>query len=273
MNIQPPEFDYSEISNLSSKEFESLLDTHFLILVNNVKFDSKKDLIKLGSKVGKPVRYSLIDDKKSFDSIEDIFVRTVVYNLKQVNVSGNQYTGRAIWHIDTKWNDPQFHIRYNFLYANRLPSDSSIGNTTYVSTPEILKHMDLSRLEYLRSLTVKHARSKTALMFEGGYVGQNIKELNDDFYVRTEPLIQKDHLGNEFMYFSSQDIWCIEGLSIEDSKYLINELTNEIKQSPYRYRHRWKPNQLLVTVNCHFPHMVEDDFDVNEREMWRLWLK
>lgn len=273
MSIQPTEFDYSAVSGLSSKEFKYLLDTHQLVLINNVKFDSKKDLIKLGSKVGNPIRYSLNNDKKSFDSIEDVLVRTVVYNSKQFTAFGNQYTGRAIWHIDTKWTDPQFHIRYNFLYANRLPIDSSIGNTTYVSTPEMLKHIDSSFLNYLRSLTVKHARSKTASMYEGGYVGQNIKDLNDNFYIRSEPLIQTDHLGNEFMYLSSQDAWCIEGLSVTDSKSLINQLLEEIKQSPYRYRHHWKPNQLIVAISNYFPHMVEDDFDASEREMWRLWIK
>lgn len=273
MSINPAEFDYSDILNLSNKEFESLLDKNLLIVINNARFESKKDLIRLASKVGKPIRYSLINDNKSFDAIEDTLVRTVVYNLKNISLGENQYTGRASWHIDSKWSDPQFHIRYNFLYANRLPADRSVGNTIYVSTPEMLKHMDKDRLNYLRTLTVKHARSKIALMFEGGYVGQNIGDLNDDFYVRSEPLIQKDRLGNEFMHLSSQDAWCIDGLSDVESKNLLNQLSKEIKESPFQYRHSWRPNQLLVMINAYYPHMVADDFDTCEREMWRLWIK
>jgi alpha-ketoglutarate-dependent taurine dioxygenase len=274
MSFKPYEIDYDALSSMPDSAASKLVADHYLVLVTNTVFSDKKALIKFAGKFGNPIRFSLANLNKNYSAIEDTLVRTVTYNLHNVEINNDkQYTGRAAWHIDTKWTDPQIHIRNNILYGKKVPADSSIGNTIYAHTGLMFADMPEHRKQYLRTLTIKHARSKTSLMYEKGYVGRNISEINDDFYIRSEPLIQTDENGNEYMYLSEQDAWCIDGMDDAESEMTIKQLASEIRTTEHQYRHRWQPNQMLVSVNPVFPHVVTDDFDPGLREMWRIWIK
>ncbi len=274
MSFKPYTVNYDLLVSMSDTDASKLVSDNYLVIVENVKFPDKKALIKFANKFGNPIRYSLANFNKNFNAIEDTLIRTVTYNLNNVEINNDKkYTGRAAWHIDSKWTNPQIHIRYNILYGRKVPADPTVGNTIYSHTGLILDSMPEDHKQYLRTLTIKHVRSKTSFMYENGYVGRNINDINDDFYIRSEPLIQQDENGKEFMYLSEQDAWCIDGMPDEQSTELIKQLAHEIRTTPYQYRHQWKPNQLLISVNPVFPHVVTDDFDTSLREMWRIWIK
>lgn len=270
----PLSLGFDDFVSLSDDQASAMVAENYLVLINGVRFSDKKQLIKFASRFGNPIRFSLANMNKNYSAIEDTLVRTVRYNLNNVEINNDsKYTGRAAWHIDTKWTEPQIHIKYNLLYGNIVPEDSSVGNTIYTHSGLMFADMPPERQDYLRTLTIKHVRSKTSLMYENGYVGRNISELNDDFYIRSEPLVQQDQNGRDFIFLSEQDAWCIEGFDTEQSQNFIKDLAREIRETHHQYRHRWLPNQLLVSVNPVFPHVVTDDFDISLREMWRIWVK
>ena len=191
---------------------------------------------------------------------------------KSKSIDNNNYTNNGDgWHIDIKWDSPDYKVFYNSLYSWKIPSNSNLGKTTLSYTPAILKTISSDELAYWRTLKVRHARSKSSLIYNQDFLNSNRSIDIDDAYVLVEDLIQTTDSGKEYLFLSPLDVIDIVGLSKKDSNDLIDRLINLIVNNPCSYSHQWMPNQLLLTINRLYPHKVTVDFDPLSRILWRVW--
>jgi taurine dioxygenase len=193
----------------------------------------------------------------------------VVSNVVRDGVAiGSLGSGEAVWHTDMSYRaDPPIA---SALYALEVPPRG--GDTSFCSMyaawdtlPAALQH----RVERLR---VKHDGTYNS----GGYVRQGVTPTDDP---RTSPgtvhplVLAHPETGRRALYLGRQRNAYIEGLSLDDSDALLDEIWVCATREPLTWRHQWRAGDLVLWDNRCTMHR-RDAFDPSTRRtMHRTQIK
>lgn len=176
---------------------------------------------------------------------------------------GSLGSGEAVWHTDMSYLDMPPDI--SMLHAIEVPPSG--GDTwlcgmhaAYTLLPEQLKRR-------VAGLRIKHDGTYNS----GGYVRQGATVTDDP---RESPgtfhpiLCAHPNTGEPLLYLGRRRMAYVEGLSLEASEALLDELWAYATREENAYRHAWWVGDVLMWNNRATMHR-RDPFDASARRLMR----
>jgi taurine dioxygenase len=174
---------------------------------------------------------------------------------------GSLGSGEAVWHTDMSYlADPP---KASALYALEVPAEG--GDTSFCSMYAAWEELPRSLQRRIEGLRVKHDGTYNS----GGYVRQGVTPTGDP---RTSPgtlhsLVRvHPETGRRALYLGRRRNAYIEGLSLDDSNALLDEIWASATRDPLTWRHRWKAGDLVLWDNRCTMHR-RDAFDPAARRV------
>jgi taurine dioxygenase len=193
----------------------------------------------------------------------------VVSNVVQDGVAiGSLGSGEAVWHTDMSYliNPPQASV----LYALEVPPHG--GDTSFCSMYAAWDQLSDRLRRRADGLRVKHDGTYNS----GGYVRQGVTPTDDP---RTSPgtfhplVYVHPETGRRGLYLGRRRNAYIEGLSLDDSNALLDEIWAEATRDSLAWRHQWRVGDLVLWDNRCTMHR-RDAFDpAARRVMHRTQIK
>ena len=181
---------------------------------------------------------------------------------------GSLGAGEAVWHTDMSYlPDPP---KASVLYAIEVPEHG--GDTSFCSMSAAWAHLPERLRQRVRGLRVKHDGTFNS----GGYVRQGVTPTGDP---RTSPgtvhpLVHvHPETGRTGLYLGRRRNAYIEGLSLDESEALLDEIWVEATRASLTWTHQWRVGDLVVWDNRCTMHR-RDAFDpATRRVMHRTQIK
>jgi len=186
----------------------------------------------------------------------------VVSNVVQDGVAiGSLGAGEAVWHTDMSYlpNPPKASV----LYALEVPASG--GDTSFCSMYAAWDAMPGVLRRRVEGARVKHDGTYNS----GGYVRQGVTPTDDP---RTSagtlhPLVQVHaETGRSGLYLGRRRNSYIEGLSLEESNALLDEIWSVASDESLAWRHSWRVGDLVLWDNRCTMHR-RDAFDAAARRV------
>ncbi len=186
----------------------------------------------------------------------------VVSNVVQDGVAiGSLGAGEAVWHTDMSYlpNPPKASV----LYALEVPASG--GDTSFCSMYAAWDAMPAGLRRRVERARVKHDGTYNS----GGYVRQGVTPTDDP---RTSPgtlhpLVQVHaETGRRGLYLGRRRNSYIEGLSLEESDALLDEIWASASDESLTWRHQWRVGDLVLWDNRCTMHR-RDAFDAAARRV------
>jgi taurine dioxygenase len=193
----------------------------------------------------------------------------VVSNAVQDGVAiGSLGSGEATWHTDMSYlPDPP---KASALYALEVPAQG--GDTSFCSMYAAWDDLPGPLQRRLEGVRVKHDGTYNS----GGYPRQGVTPTDDP---RTSPgtfhplVSVHPETGRRALYLGRRRNAYIEGLSLDDSNVLLDEIWTRTTREPLTWRHRWRVGDLVLWDNRCTMHR-RDAFDpATRRVMHRTQIK
>jgi taurine dioxygenase len=181
---------------------------------------------------------------------------------------GSLGSGEAVWHTDMSYlADPP---KASALYALEVPAKG--GDTSFCSMCAAWDELDDRLRRRVVGLRVKHDGTYNS----GGYTRQGLTPTDDP---RTSPgtfhpLVSiHPETGRRGLYLGRRRNAYIEGLSVDDSNALLDEIWAQATRESLTWRHQWRVGDLVLWDNRCTMHR-RDAFDpAGRRVMHRTQIK
>ncbi len=193
----------------------------------------------------------------------------VVSNVVQDGVAiGSLGSGEAVWHTDMSYLiDPP---KASVLYALEVPARG--GDTSFCSMYAAWDQLSDRLRRRAEGLRVKHDGTYNS----GGYVRQGVTPTDDP---RTSPgafhslVYVHPETGRRGLYLGRRRNAYIEGLSLDESNALLDDIWAEATRESLTWRHQWQVGDLVLWDNRCTMHR-RDAFDpAARRVMHRTQIK
>jgi taurine dioxygenase len=193
----------------------------------------------------------------------------VVSNVVKDGVAiGSLGSGEAVWHTDMSYlPDPP---KASVLYALEVPAEG--GDTSFCSMYAAWDQLPDPLRRRVAELRVKHDGTYNS----GGYIRQGVTPTDDP---RTSPgtlhplVFVHPETGRRALYLGRRRNAFIEGLSLDDSNTLLDDIWSEATRESLTWRHRWRAGDLVLWDNRCTMHR-RDAFDpAARRVMHRTQIK
>jgi len=186
----------------------------------------------------------------------------VVSNVVENGVAiGSLGSGEAVWHTDMSYlpNPPKASV----LYALEVPPSG--GDTSFCSMYAAWDAIPAGLRQRVEGARVKHDGTYNS----GGYVRQGVTPTDDP---RTSPgtlhpLVQVHaETGRRGLYLGRRRNSYVEGLSLDESDALLDEIWSFASDESLTWRHRWRVGDLVLWDNRCTMHR-RDAFDAAARRV------
>jgi taurine dioxygenase len=221
---------------------------------------SDADLIAFSRRFGALDQAPIQENGRRFvDGHPEIYV---VSNVVENGVAiGSLGAGEAVWHTDMSYlpNPPKASV----LYALEVPASG--GDTSFCSMYAAWEAMPAGLRRRVEGARVKHDGTYNS----GGYVRQGVTPTDDP---RTSPgtlhpLVQVHaETGRRGLYLGRRRNSYIEGLSLEESDALLDEIWAAASDESLAWRHQWRVGDLVLWDNRCTIHR-RDAFDPAARRV------
>ena len=186
----------------------------------------------------------------------------VVSNVVQDGVAiGSLGSGEAVWHTDMSYlPDPP---KASVLYALEVPAQG--GDTSFCSMYAAWDELPAPLKRRVDGLGVKHDGTYNS----GGYVREGVTPTGDP---RTSPgtfhslVCVHRETGRRGLYLGRRRNAFIEGLSIEESDRLLDEIWTHATRDSLTWTHQWRAGDLVLWDNRCTMHR-RDAFDPATRRV------
>ena len=197
--------------------------------------------------------------RRFVDGIPEVYVVSNV--LKDGMPIGSLGSGEAVWHTDMSYlpNPP----RASALYALEVPAEG--GDTSFCSMYAAWDALPGPLQRRVEALRLKHDGTYNS----GGYVRQGVTPTGDP---RTSPgavhplVAVHPETGRRTLYLGRRRNAYVEGLPVEDSDHLLEELWTHATRDALTWRHRWQVGDLVLWDNRCTMHR-RDAFDPTARRV------
>jgi taurine dioxygenase len=197
--------------------------------------------------------------RRFVDGIPEVYV---VSNVRKDGMPiGSLGSGEAVWHTDMSYlpNPP----RASALYALEVPAEG--GDTSFCSMYTAWDALPGPLQRRVEALRLKHDGTYNS----GGYVRQGVTPTGDP---RTSPgavhplVAVHPETGRRTLYLGRRRNAYVEGLPVEDSDHLLEELWTHATRDALTWRHRWQVGDLVLWDNRCTMHR-RDAFDPTARRV------
>jgi taurine dioxygenase len=245
--------------------YRAWLDHQVLLFRNQMLTD--EDLVSFSRRFGDLDQAPVQETGRRFvEGIPEIYV---VSNVVQDGAPiGSLGSGEAVWHTDMSYlPDPP---KASALFALEVPSVG--GDTVFCSMYAAWDALPEPLRRRVAGLRVKHDGTYNS----GGYVRQGITPTGDP---RTSPgtvhplMCIHPETGRRALYLGRRRNAYVEGLSLENSHALLDEIWAHATDDSLTWRHRWQVGDLVLWDNRCTMHR-RDAFDpALRRVMHRTQIK
>ncbi len=205
--------------------------------------------------------------KTAVDGFPEVYV---ISNIKDNygDPVGSLGAGEAAWHTDMSYleNPP----RASMLYAVEIPPAG--GNTWLAGMFAALEQMPADLRERIRGRRIKHDGTYNS----AGLLRQGITPNNDPMKCpgTLHPAIRRHPEADcDVLFLGRRRNAYIEGLSLDESEQLLDELWSFATQDQFSYSHQWRVGDVLMWDNSATLHR-RDPFDpLARRYMLRTQIK
>jgi taurine dioxygenase len=181
---------------------------------------------------------------------------------------GSLGSGEAVWHTDMSYlPDPP---KASVLYALEVPPDG--GDTSFCSMQAAWDDLDEGLRRRVEGLRVKHDGTYNS----GGYTRQGLTPTDDP---RTSPgtfhplVSVHPETGRRGLYLGRRRNAYVEGLSVDDSNALLDEIWAHATRESLTWRHHWRVGDLVLWDNRCTMHRREGFDAAARRVMHRTQIK
>ncbi len=258
--------ELSLISDHTFKEIHNLWLNHIVLIFRNQK-STAEQIVKLVKRFGKPITSSNLHERNLnertannlFDLPPEI---TVVTNLRQndrpVGILGD---GEVVWHSDFSFKKQPTAAR--MLLAVEIPKEG--GHTYFTNCYAAYDTLPSNLKQYISGKTIKQANIvDTAMQIRpGASLNMDIREIPGPSHpiISTHP-----ETGNNMIFLGRRHSAYVNGLSIEESESLLDELWKHTTQSEFTYKHEWQTGDIVIWDNRASLHR-RDAFNSNSRRI------
>jgi taurine dioxygenase len=242
---------------------------HHLLLLFRGQTIVPEDLVVLVKRFGTPVTSSSLHQRdlkeRTANALfhlppEVTVVTNVMDNGKPVGILGD---GELAWHSDFSFKERPTAAR--MLVAIDLPPQEKGGSTYFLNAYAAYDALSEAMKRKLIGKTIKQGNIvDTAMKLRPG------ASLDDD--IRTTPgpshpiIVTHPLTGANMLFLGRRHAAYVNGLSLEESEALLNELWAHCTQPRFVYEHRWQKGDVVVWDN-HATLHKRDAFDAQERRV------
>jgi len=152
------------------------------------------------------------------------------------------HAANQLWHTDSTFK-PQTALA-SLLSAAQVPGSG--GETEYVSTRAAFQALPAERQQALEGLWAVHDFQRSRDMVAPGLVEREVQNMLPPV---ARPLLRRNpRNGRPALYIASHAV-CIEGMTVNDSRVLLDELLQWCTRPECIYTHRWAPGDLVMWDN------------------------
>jgi taurine dioxygenase len=234
-----------DLGRLGDAEFQRIhqawLDHEVLLFRDQQLADS--DLIAFSKYMGVLEQAPIQESGRRFvDGYPEIYV---VSNVIENDVPiGSLGSGEAVWHTDMSYlPDPPIA---SVLYALEIPASG--GDTGFCTMTGAYAALPSELRDRIKGLRVKHDGTYNS----GGYVREGVTPTDDPRVApgTIHPLVCiHPETEQRALYLGRRRNAHIEGLSIEDSEVLLDEIWALATRDELTWQHSWRPGDLVMWDN------------------------
>lgn len=241
---------------------------NLVLLIRGQDLSKPPDLLAFGRRFGQLERApGLVKGQKPKDP--DLLELAIVSNIKEDGKSiGVLGDGEAVWHTDSSFYEvpPSASI----LHSLEIPPVG--GNTGFANMYRAHDAMPSTLRERVKGRTIKN----DVVHNTGGQIRDGYEEGGDIRFtpgpshgiVRTHP-----ETGYNTLYIGRRPYAYVNGLSIEESDQLLDEVWAHATQEAFICHHVWRVGDVIIWDNRCVLHR-RDAFDPAERRlMYRTYVK
>jgi taurine dioxygenase len=218
------------------------------------------DLVAFSRRLGDLDQAPVQETGRRFvDGIPEIYVVSNV--MKDGEPIGSLGSGEAVWHTDMSYlPDPP---KASVLYALEVPASG--GDTSFCSMYAAWDELPAPLRRRVEGLRVKHDGTYNS----GGYARQGVTPTGDP---RTSPgtlhplVCIHPETRRRALYLGRRRNAYIEGLSLDDSNALLDEIWTRATRDSLTWRHQWEVGDLVLWDNRCTLHR-RDAFDPAARRV------
>ena len=241
---------------------------HLMLVFRGQKLDAR-DLVKLVHRFGTPVTSSGLHKRDLKDRAgNELFSLppevTVVSNVKQdgrsVGILGD---GEVVWHSDFSFKERPTAAR--MLVAMEVPPREQGGSTFFLNCYAAYDALPAATKQRISGLTIKQADIvDTAMQLRPGM------SLDMDFRAvpgPSHPIISTHpETGHNMLFLGRRHGSYVNGLPLEESEALLDELWEHSAQPRFWYEHNWSVGDVVVWDNRAILHR-RDPFESSSRRV------
>jgi taurine dioxygenase len=260
-----------DLKTINDATFEALHEAwlaHLLLVFCAQKMEAQ-DLVALVRRFGTPVTSSNLHQAKLEERTANKLFRlppevTVVTNVKEegkpVGILGD---GEVVWHSDFSFKEAPTAAR--MLLAMEVPPSELGGHTYFMNCYAAYDALAPDMKKRISGMTIKQANIiDTAMKVRPGM------SLDMDFRTvpgPSHPIISTHpETGANMLFLGRRHGAYVNGLSLERSEALLDELWAHATQPRFSYRHEWAQGDVVVWDNRATLHR-RDEFDSNSRRV------
>ena len=174
---------------------------------------------------------------------------------------GSLGAGEAVWHTDMSYEARP--PKASALYAIEIPPAG--GDTWFLNMYEALNAMPEDLRRRVEAAMVRHDASVNS----GGYLRAGFDEVRDVSQApgASHPAVPvHPESGRPVLYLGRRRNSFVEGMSVEDSEALLDEIWAHVEREEFTYRHKWHVGDLVIWDNRCTMHR-RDPFDASTRRL------
>ncbi|MEL7255516.1 MAG: TauD/TfdA family dioxygenase [Pseudomonadota bacterium] len=260
-------FDIRTAQAAQAREIEALFNQNAALLFRDQKLDPN-DLVRFSRHFGDLDEAPVNEDgKTAIDGVPELYVISNIMD-KTGKAVGSLGAGEAVWHTDMSYLERP--PKASMLYSMEVPDEG--GNTWVASMYAALEDMPVDLRKRIETRRIKHDGTFNS----AGFLRQGLEECNDprNSVGTFHPIICKhEDTGRDVLYLGRRRNAYIEGLDLDASEALLDDLWAHASQEKFAYNHKWRVGDVLMWDNRATLHR-RDPFDPNTRRyMLRTQIK
>lgn len=152
------------------------------------------------------------------------------------------HAANRFWHTDSSYK-PKTALA-SLLYAVEVPSKG--GETEYASTRVGLRTLSPDRRARIESLWAVHDFRRSRDMIAPNLIDESMRRMLPPV---ARPLVRTNPANGERALYIASHAVCIEGMTPEESRPILDELLDWCTQPERVYTHRWSVGDLVMWDN------------------------
>jgi len=176
-----------------------------------------------------------------------------------------------IWHTDETFKETP--PMGTMLYCRIVPEIG--GDTVFANMNAIYEGLSPKMQNFLAGLEAVHDFKPFKALFSKTEQGRTRLHQYEEIYPPvTHPVICLHPITKKKILFVNKLFTLfIKGMEEEESEGILNLLYRKIHTQEYQYRHRWKPNMIVLWDNRLVQHSAVHDYYPQRRLMERVTIK